>query len=299
MPSYFLLPLAGAIIYALGSIIVKRGLKDGVTMDQSFHLTNLVLAGMFLPLLFFERSQVDWSLIWKPLVMGATFFAGNWLTFLGIKRGDVSLVTPLMGTKVVFVALGVVLLTGQSPSVPLWVAAALTTLGIFVMGLADLKGGSHLAFTVLVTLSSAMIFGICDVLVSWWSADFGTPTFLAVGTSSVAFYTLIMWLLQGRPGIFPRKGVRRWAVGGAVMIGLQAIVMGVALSIFHNATGINVVYASRGLWVIILVVVFGSFLGNSEHRDNGRYFLWRVAGTVILTVAVIIAVMDRAPAATV
>ena len=83
------------------------------------------------------------------------------------------------------------------------------------------------------------------------------------------------------------------------MIGLQAIVMGVALSVFHNATGINVVYASRGLWVITLVVVFGRFLGNSEHRDNGRYFLWRVAGTVILTVAVIIAVMDRAPAATV
>jgi len=299
VPLYFLLPLAGAIIYALGSIILKRALKEGVTMDQSFHLTNLVLGGMFLPLLFLERTEVDWRDIWKPLLMGATFFSGNWLTFLGIKRGDVSLVTPLMGTKVVFVALGVVVLTGESPSLPLWAAAGLTTLGIFVMGMADLKGGSHLVFTVLVTLSSAMIFGVCDVLVSWWSAEFGAPTFLAVGTSSVALYSSILWLIQGRPVILPERKGRRWAFAGALMIGLQAIVMGVALSVFHNATGINVVYASRGLWVITLVVVFGRFLGNSEHRDNGRYFLWRVAGTVILTVAVIIAVMDRAPAATV
>ena len=48
------------------------------------------------------------------------------------------------------------------------------------------------------------------------------------------------------------------------------------------------------LWVIALVVVFGRFLGNSEHRDTGRAFLWRVAGTLLLTVAIVIAVMDRA-----
>ena len=267
-------------------------------MDQSFHLTNLAVGVMFLPLLAWEKATVDWAQVWKPIIMGFTFFAGTWLTFVGIRRGDVSLVTPIMGTKVVFVALGVVLLMGYSPSLPLWVAAFLTAGGILLMGIADLKDGHHLVFTILITLASAGMFGLCDVFVSAWSSDFGALTFLAIGSFCVALFSLVMWLFQGCPSLKMGKAQKPWAWWGAVLIGLQAIGMGIALSFFDDATGINVVYASRGLWVIVLVVAFGRFLGNSEHRDKGSDFLWRVAGTVILTIAIVIAVIDRAQAAT-
>ena len=298
VPFYLLLPLASAIIYALGSIVIKRALKEGVTMDQSFHLTNFAVGIMFLPLLLLEQSTIDWTQIWKPVVMGITFFVGTWLTFVGIRRGDVSMVTPIMGTKVVFVALGVVILTGDSPSLPLWIAAILTAAGILLMGVADMKEGQHLVFTILITLASAAMFGLCDVLVATWSPEFGAPTFLAIGSLGVSLFSFVMWLLQKRPSLqLPRTG-RSWAWWGAFLVGLQAIGMGVGLSFFDDATGINVVYASRGLWVIVLVVLFGAFLGNSEHHDKGRDFLWRVAGTVILTIAIVIAVVDRAQAMT-
>ena len=80
------------------------------------------------------------------------------------------------------------------------------------------------------------------------------------------------------------------------MIALQAITMGIGLTFFNDATGVNVVYASRGLWVIVLLVVFGRILGNSERHETGRGFLWRIGGTLILTIAIIIAVADRAAA---
>ena len=272
VPIYFLLPLAAAIIYALGSIIIKRALKEGVTMDQSFHLTNLVLGAMFLPLLFFGKTSIDWSQIGKPLIIGASFFFAHWLTFIAIRRGDVSFVTPLMGTKVVFVAIGVVLLTGHIPSVPLMIAAVLTTIGIFVMGVADLKGGSHLVFTVLVTLCSALVFGLFDVLASWWAADFGAMTLVAFGMGVVPAFTMILWFFQGCPALMPERKAAKWAWWGAVMISLQAIAMGIGLTFFNDATGVNVVYASRGLWVIVLLVVFGRILGNSERHDTGRGF---------------------------
>lgn len=296
MPIYLLLPLASAIIYALGSIVIKRALKEGVTMDQSFHLTNFAVGIMFLPLLAFEKAAIDWTEVWKPIVMGVTFFIGTWLTFVGIRRGDVSLVTPIMGTKVVFVAIGIVIMTGTSPSVPLWIAAFLTAAGILLMGVADMKEGQHLVFTILITLASAAIFGLCDVLVSTWSPGFGAPTFLAIGSLAVAVFSLMMWLLQKAPSLRLTTGGKRWAWWGAFFIGLQAIGMGVGLSFFDDATGINVVYASRGLWVIFLVLLFGTYLGNREHHDKGRDFLWRVAGTVILTIAIVIAVVDRARA---
>lgn len=296
MPIYLLLPLAAAIIYALGSIIIKRALKEGVTMDQSFHLTNLVLGVLFLPFFFFGRGAFDWSQAGKPLMIGAAFFFGHWLTFIAIRRGDVSFVTPLMGTKVVFVAIGVVLLTGHIPSVPLLIAAVLTTIGIFVMGLADLKGGSHLAYTVLVTLASALVFGLFDVLVSWWAPEFGGLTLVALGMGLVPVFTMILWLFQGRPALMPDRKAAKWAWWGAGMIALQAITMGIGLTFFNDATGVNVVYASRGLWVIVLLVVFGRILGNSERHETGRGFLWRIGGTLILTIAIIIAVADRAAA---
>lgn len=294
MPLYLLFPAAAAAVYALGSIVVKRALKDGVGMRQSFHLANIVLGLAFLPLLFIGGDRIDWALVWKPLTMGTVFFAGQWLTFAAIRRGDVSLVTPLMGTKVVFVALGVVVLTGGMPSRPLWLAAFLTTLGIFTMGLADIRGGSHFLFTALVALASASVFGVSDVLVSAWSEGFGAMPFLAVGSATVALWSVAVWLGQKRPALLPRGPGAKWAWAGAGLIALQAMVLGIALALFDDATGINVVYASRGLWVIVLVVVFGGFLGNSEHRDKGRGFLWRVAGTVLLTVAIVIAVVDRA-----
>ncbi|MEM9017702.1 MAG: DMT family transporter [Verrucomicrobiota bacterium] len=296
VPLYLLYPLGAAIVYALGSILIKRALREGVTMDQSFHLTNFVVGIIFLPLLFFEKGEVDWARWWQPVVMGFTFFLGTWLTFVGIRRGDVSMVTPIMGTKVVFVALASVALTGRSPSSALWIASMLTAGGIFVMGVADFHHGRHLWFTVGVTLASAAMFGICDVLVSWWSPGFGAPTFLALGSFAVGLISLVVWGLQKRPSLrLPEEG-RSWAWWGAVSIGLQAIAMGVGLSFYDDPTGINVMYASRGLWVIVLVVVLGSALGNSEHLEKGRAFLWRVAGTLMLTAAIIIAVVDRANA---
>tara|TARA_B100000925_G_scaffold199888_1_gene151477 strand:- start:23685 stop:24596 length:912 start_codon:yes stop_codon:yes gene_type:complete len=296
IPYYLLLPLAAAVIYSLGSVVVKRALKEGVTMDQSFHLTNLAVGLLFLPLLLLENDAVDWSELWRPLLMGSLFFVGNWLTFLAIKRGDVSLVTPIMGTKVVFVAVALVLLRGLSPSASLWVAALMTPVGILVMSAAELKHGHHFLFTIGVTLASAAVFGFCDVLVNWWAEDFGAMTFLAIGSLMVAALSFVMWLLQGQPSMRLEPRLTKWAFGGAILIGLQAIAIGTALGFFDDATGVNVVYASRGLWVIILVVVFGAKLGNSEHQEQGGAFRWRVIGTVILTAAIVIAVIDRANA---
>lgn len=294
MPLYLLLPLSAAVVYALGSISIKRALKEGAVVGQTFHLSNLVLGLVFLPLLFRGFGKIDWSLAWKPFVMGTTFFAGHWLTFGAIRRGDISLVTPLMGTKVVFVALGVVVLSGHVPSGPLWIAAFLTTFGIFVMGLGDLRGGGPLFFTIATTLASALVFGVSDVLVSTWAGGFGAMPFLAVGSGTVALWSLVMWCAQGRPVFFPKGRAAGWAWAGAVFIAVQAMVMGIGLALYDDATGINIVYASRGLWVIALVVVFGRALGNDEHREQGRAFLWRVAGTLLLSVAIVIAVMDRA-----
>ncbi len=293
VPVYLLLPLGSAFLYALGSILVKRGLRNGVSIMQVFHLSNLVLGLVFLPLYFFETKEVNYGELWKPGIFTVVFLVATWLTFLGLKRGDVSLVTPLMGTKVVFVAIGVTYLTGRNPGSTLWLAAAMTATGIFVMGLGDLKKGKHVLFTILVTLSSAACYGLYDVILNSWGAGFGAAAFLSLSCVGVSLGTIIIWLIQGRPSLRLKPGVARGVWLGVIIIALQSMGLGLALGYFDDATGINVMYASRGLWVIVLVVILGRFLGNREHHQNGRGFFWRIVGTLILTAAIIIAVIDR------
>ena len=293
MPLYLLLPLVAAFLYALSSVFLKRGMRDGATMNQAFHINNLAVAIIFLPLMLLEKQAVDWSLVQWPVLVGVGFFCGGWLTFIAIQRGDVSLVTPLLGTKVVFVAIGSVLFTAQQLSIPLWIAALLTALGIFLIGFRDVRGARHAAFTAGITLTSAAFFGLCDVMLSSWAGRFGPFTFLSISSLIVGALTMMVWFFQGRKQILPPRGPRMWTIASAVVVAIQAIMIGLALGFFNDATGINVMYASRGLWAVVLVYWFGSMLGNDERATSGRVFGWRFLGTILLTVSVIIAVIER------
>jgi len=293
VPLYLLLPLIAAFLYALSSVFLKRGMRDGATMNQAFHINNIAVAIIFLPLMLLEKQSVDWSLVQWPIFVGVGFFLGGWLTFIAIQRGDVSLVTPLLGTKVVFVALGSVLFTAQQLSIPLWIAALLTALGIFLIGFRDVRGARHASFTAGITLTSAAFFGLCDVMLSTWATRFGPFTFLSFSSLIVGSLTIIVWLCQGRRRVLPPAGPRGWTIASAVVVAIQAIMIGLALSFFNDATGINVMYASRGLWAVVLVYWFGTMLGNDERATSGRLFGWRFLGTILLTASVIIAVIER------
>lgn len=293
-PWYLLLPLSAAFLYAFSTVLIKRALRDGVTMDQSFHLTNLAVGLVFAPLLLFETAEVRWDLWLQPALVSLAFFLGTWLTFWSIRLGDVSLVTPLMGTKVVFVAVGVIVFTGKELPLILWIAAALTAIGIFLMGAGDFgKAARGHAMAVTAALLASAVFGACDVFVRLWSENFGAMTFLAISSIGVAVASLGMWFLQGRPSLHLPKGTSRFAFGGAFLVGIQATLMGFALSFFDDATGINVAYASRGLWAIVLVAGIGPQLGNHERHASGAAFGWRVAGTILLTISIVLAVLAR------
>lgn len=292
MPWYLLIPVAAAAVYSFSSLLMKRGLRDGATMKQAFHVSNFAVSLVFAPLLLLETGEVHWEQWLHPLLVTAAFFVGTWLTFLAIQHGDVSLVTPLMGTKVVFVALGMAVLARQMPSWILWIAAALTATGVFLMGAGEFtrQARGH-AGSVIAALMSAAVFAVCDVWVRMWSQAFGAMTFLAVSSMGIGVVSFALWLAQGRPSLRMSGGSSRFILWASLLIGIQAVAMGVALSLIDDATGINVAYASRGLWAILLVGLIGPRFGNHERHTSGKAFRWRVAGTILLTTAVILAVV--------
>ncbi len=296
LPLYLLFPLAAAAIYALSSLFVKRALGDGVSLNQAFHITNIAVGLVTLPVILWQREPVAWEKLHLPLVMALSFFAANWFTTLAIRSGDVSLVTPIMGTKVVFVALGTLFWLRESLPQLLIFAAFLATLAIFMMGVPDMAKGRHFLRTTLFALCSAATFGTGDLLLQAWADHFGRLAFVAVASAGVGLFSLIAIAasqLSAKPFRWPKAPGARWIWIGTTLVGIQAIFMGVSLATFHDATGINVVYSLRGLWAIVFVGLLGSWFENRERHTAGKMFVWRVLGTVVLTVAIVLAVIAR------
>ncbi len=268
-------------------------MHEGASPLYSFHITNLIVGACFLPIILLEKQPIAWHLLHQPILAGVAFFAGSWFTFIAIHRGDVSLVTPLMGSKVIFVALLAVLLSAQSPSTTLIFASLLSAIGIAVMGAKDFVHSRHAALTVSMALTSAAVFALCDVLVGKWAPGFGPMAFLTlstVGLAAVSLTALISMAIKDRNWQPPALS-RKWVIYSAFMVGGQAIGMGYILSTNADTTGINVVYGSRGLWAIVLIAAIGPMLGNRERQLAKNVFLYRLIGTLLLTSAIVLAVM--------
>lgn len=287
------LPLTAAIVYTLGSLLTKRGFHEGAKPPQAFHLTNIVIGLTFLPMLLLETKPIDWGAFHHVLINGIMFFLGNHFAFLAIHRGDVSIVTPVMGTKVVFVAIFATLLIGQSVPLPLWIAALLTPFGILILGFKDIRKGDHIWLTLAYSLASACSFGCCDVLVRLWARGFAPFAFLSFTAIGLALYSLVR-LLNHRPlWTTLTSSARFWIIFGAILTGLQAMLVGTALAFSDQPTRINVIYASRGLWSIVLVWALGRALKLHEKKQSSDVFAWRLIGTVLLTAAIILALLAK------
>ena len=269
-------------------------MKEGASAIYSFHVSNLIIGLCFLPLILLEKQTIHWEQIHYPIITGVAFFIGSWFTFIAIHRGDVSLVTPLMGSKVIFVALFALAIASQPPSSALIIASVLSAIGIVVMGAKDFAHSSHAALTVSLALLSAAIFALCDILVRKWAPDFGPLAFLTISTIGLALVSLtaLIFMAQKNRDSMATSGPRKWIIWSSVLIGVQAIGMGYIISVNDDTTGINVVYGSRGLWAIVLITIVGPMLGNHERQLAKNVFFYRLIGTLLLTIAIAIAVMS-------
>lgn len=295
LPWYLLLPLVAAIGYSIASLLLKKALTEGAHPMACFHINNWTSSLAFLPLALFETQQVAWHLWYIPVGLGALFFTGSWFTFIAMQRGDVSLVTPVLGSKVVFVALSASLLIAGSMKPLMWAAAIITTAGIFLMSATDFKTpkGARLAGPVVMALISAALFAIADVFLQMWAPAFGPKMFLALLAGTTGVLSLLAITLLPKAPPIPWNRATQWSIGGSMMIAAQSIVLALALALHNDAIGVNVVYATRGLWSLAVVALLGPLLGNRERHESGRAYGIRIIAGILLMAGVICAVIAR------
>ncbi len=304
-----LMPLIAGALYTLGAMLQKRAFHEGAGLRQVVHVTNLTLAGVFLPFIFFEKTAVPWELVGWPLGCGMAFYLASICTVLAIRKGDVSLVTPVLGAKVVIVAIGSVALIGQQLSGALWWAAVLTSAGVFLLGgnaffqRGKGKRSGAILKTVGLTLLSAIFFAMTDVWLGGHAKEFGPLAFISVMIVSVGVFSVALNPLLLRGGDPAKKGLRtipggarKWVIGGALLVALQAVFLGLALALFRDPTGANILYSSRGLWAVIGAWLLPELVGIpefSKEKGGTSLLVWRFSGTVLLMAGIVVAVIAR------
>jgi drug/metabolite transporter (DMT)-like permease len=307
-----ILPLIAAIAFAAGSMVFKRAFAEGASLAHAVVVNNVILGLLFLPLMAWDPQPVPWDRLHLPFLTASTFVAGHLFNVAALRVGDVSVATPLLGVKVVFVALIARFAFGLPLSDSQLTATVLTSAGVLITGLTDFKPGRRTGWTTLLALGCAGSFAVTDVLIQMWATEFGVLNFLSLLFGALALESILVLPLLGfkaRPETRHRSIFRqaaasltapprawRWIGLATALSAIQALLITGTIATWRDAAGVNVVYGTRGLWSLALVWWAGSWFGNAERRESGpRVLLARAIGGALILAAVVLSLQSGSP----
>lgn len=284
---HLILPSCSALVYVIAALFLKRAAELGADVWRSTRVCNFAAALVFAPLLMCEGRIPSLAALWQPAVVALLFVAGQVLTVLSLRIGDVSVATPVMGLKLIFVALLTTLLVQEPLSGRLWAAAALSSAAIALLNLRPGRAHDRTGLTILLAASAALCYACFDVLVQKWSAVWGVGRYLPITMGMAAVFTLLL----PRPRGADSPPGTRWLLTGAFFLAVQAMMLVTSIALYAQATASNVMYSARGMWSIVIVWLAGHWFGNTERELGRRILAWRLLGAACLLAAIFIVLL--------
>jgi len=286
---YHILALLCALSSSVGNIYAKRSVKEGATSIQVALFSNMFTPILFIPALIITKATFNWGEIIYPVIMGVSLYLGMILSYLALRLGDVSIQTPILGSKIIFITLFTVLLGLDKLKLTTLIAAALTFIAILMIGYVKGEGRKGNAMlSVLVGLASVILFVVTDIIIQEKSYVFGKLSFVFVGTVITATLLLCTAYIQKSGFRAIKKKTVKWLSLTAFFNCTQSALIAYSLSFFGHAAEFNIIQATRGFWVVALVWLFGGFFGVNESNTGGFVMLRRMVGALIMLFSVLL-----------
>lgn len=283
----FLLTFGAAITYSLSVIFTKRSIASGLGPWRMTFISNTVMSLCFLPIFFFSDTPWDNAVLPGAILGGFTFFIGQIFVFLSLTHGDVSLATPILSIKVIFVATLTVLILNQPIGWTLWVACLLTVIGIMLIqgiGMIKLR---HLDWkTVALASASAFSFAITDIVFQESAGNFDFQLLLPTLFTITALFSFILIPFFHAPLWSLSKTTVKFIIPSSLLIALQALMLSAGIALSQHAAVANIIYSSRGIFTIIFVWLIGHWFGNHEKHIGATLMKKRLAGSFLILLAI-------------
>jgi drug/metabolite transporter (DMT)-like permease len=200
--------------------------------------------------------------------------------------GDVSVATPVLGLKILMVALGSALILSDPVPIKWWVAAGLSTLAIALLNATGRKDRRKVSTTVIAAALAAFLYAMSDIVVQKWTPAWGAGRFLPLMFGSLALYSFgLIPLFRAPLHTIPAAGWR-WLAPGSVVLAGQSASMAYVLGVHGDATAVNIVYSSCGLWSVAAVWLIGHWFSNTEGEVGGPAMRRRLMGALLMLAAI-------------
>lgn len=271
-----------------------------------------VLAGLLaLPLLYI--LDVNWVPETLPAMLAVSVGVpiGFCLAIQAYSHEDASIVGPVLGLKAVFLAGLESAVGGRILGAPIWAAALFSTAGIALLSQRDewsLKPRDVFRRGVALVALAALVFSVCDMIiiraVVQWPSSLHFTLALNVLYLAVCGFCLLIWarfrrvaLVRELGGPMNRRNLK--AAAGALIVSaffilLTQFLFFVSLAAGRQVTLSNILYNTRGLFVIGLMALLAWGGGRAE-RAGRRAYLYRALGGLLILAAVALALpsLDR------
>jgi drug/metabolite transporter (DMT)-like permease len=294
IPVYIILPLIAAVVYTVAAMLFKKVLQNGANLWYINFLSNIVTCLFMVPVYFSGQHHVTGPIPYIPaLVVSVFFIAGQAFSLIALKYGDVSVATPLLGTKVLMVALFTILLLGIPVPLLWWIASILAVVAMLFLRGQDDKSKKSFVPTVIFSLLCALGFALSDIYIQKWAPVYGPDRLIFIVFIMVALLSIAFVPLFWKTKFLFKSPVSSLFAISIVCIALQSVLVAVALSRFGNATAVNIAFSSRGMWSVIFIWLFGSLIGNDERLLGTKTFWQRLTGSVCILLAIILVLVKN------
>lgn len=284
--------LFSSIAYTFATVFSKRSLLGGVGLLRTIFVTNVFsfsIQGLIV--LFSGESIPSLNSMVIPLISGVFFFFGQILNLISLKYGDVTIQVPLLGIKVVFVAIFLAIFTSKGVSIEVVIASILCTLAVFILGMSSIKFSKAMLYTILFSICTQAMFAGCDCLLQKRSENIGVMWFLFSINISVMILSLFMIPFFKQSLFSIPKKILPWTLLGSFLMSIQAILLGAMMGIFRIVAEGNIIYSTRGLWSILFVGLLGKYIGIADDNVSGKLLIKRSIGATLLLLAVVIVIL--------
>ncbi len=291
LPDIFF-PFFAAILYCGSVTLVKSVSQSGTLSGTSMLVMNNLLSGIvFIPAIFFEAEFPSISIIWQPLIASVFCAIGNIATFICAEKGEVSLMTPIMGIKILIVImLARVILDIELPHT-ITIAGAMCCVAVFIMGYTKNSLRSpKLGLTISLAMLACASYAACDIFIQKYAPNFTSNAMLSL--TSIAMPLSIIPLLPNfvrEVKKSDRKTLTLGAGSAALMI-LEMYLMFLSISGEVGASLCNILYNTRGLISIVMIYFLGKHFVFLKELSSASA-IRRCIGALMIMLAVFIVLM--------